>query len=107
MVSHALQIAVARFFAGRTEMVAFHEQHLRDAPTILLEFIALVDDGLAVRCRERASRATAAIDFDRAEFATAVRGIAGFVTQMRDINAGSGGGLDDGLAFFERNGLAV
>src|SRR5574343_120826 len=107
VVGGGLQLAVAALLARRAEVVAFNEQHLGQRPALGVDFLGGALDDHAGGGAHRTRGGMPAIDLDRAQLARAVRLEFRVVAQVRDADAGGAGRLDDGLAVFEGDGLAV
>ena len=72
IISRRLQLAITRRFACRTDMIAFHEQHLHQRLAVTVEFGRIVCHYHILRSRHGAGGHVAAIDAYHAQLATAV-----------------------------------
>src|ERR1039457_763887 len=64
MIGHRLQCAVTAFFAGRANMIAFDEQHLRDGLAHFIQGWRVVADLLPGYGGRGAGRHAPAVDID-------------------------------------------
>jgi len=88
-------------------MIAFDKQHLGNLLPVVIQILGVIHDILAFRSRKRAGGTDSAVDFDRAQFAAAVRRIIGIMAQMRNIDASRCGRFHNGLPVFKRDRFAV
>lgn len=88
-------------------MVAFDKQHLRECLARCIECGCVIADLLPIGCGRGAGGDTMIIDAHRAQLAVALRGEAGVMAQVGDIDIRRKCGIHNGLTHGKRDVLSV